>query len=70
MDWKTAPSSQIVCYCLNITKGEIVNSIRSGCTTLDQIKESTKACTGKRCKELNPSGKCCSGDIIELLQGV
>ena len=39
-----------------------------GNDTLSKIKESTKACTGSSCKELNPSGKCCSKDIKSLIK--
>lgn len=67
-DWKNADDSHIVCYCHNINKGTIVTAIKSGNNTLPKIKESTTACLGGNCKELNPSGKCCSSDILELIK--
>jgi NAD(P)H-nitrite reductase large subunit len=60
--------NELVCYCIEVTKQTIIDSIQRGNVTLSMIKQDTKACTGNRCKELNPSGKCCSGDIIELIQ--
>ena len=66
-DWKTEKDDSIVCYCLDVKKKSIVNAIKQGCTTLADIKKETKACTGHDCKRLNPSGKCCSKDIVELI---
>jgi len=58
---------QIICYCNRISKSEIEKAILGGAKTLRDIQEITGACTGNRCKELNPSGKCCSVDINTLL---
>ena len=67
-DWKTASDQTIVCYCMNVNKQAIVSAIRSGANSIKQIQQATGACTGNRCKELNPSGHCCHLDIIELLK--
>ena len=67
MDWKNASNKEIVCYCQNVDKETIVTAIKSGDITLDMIRKSTTACSGGNCKELNPSGKCCSKDIQELI---
>ncbi len=66
-EWKEAKESELVCYCQQVDKGTIVDSIRRGNVSLNQIKEDTTACTGGKCKVLNPSGKCCSGDILKLI---
>lgn len=58
---------QVICYCKNVTKAEIEKAIRSGAKTLKDIQETTGACIGNHCKELNPSGKCCSDDIKAML---
>ena len=65
--WESAGDDEIVCYCRNVNKKTIVAAIEEGQTSLTQIKEATSACTMGNCKELNPSGKCCSGDIQELI---
>ena len=57
-----------ICYCLNVSESTIVNAIKAGATTLKDIQQATKACTGNRCKELNPKGTCCSGDILEIIK--
>jgi len=59
---------QLICYCMRVTDETIIKSIKKGNISLSQIKKDTKACTGDRCKELNPSQKCCSGDIKALIK--
>ncbi len=50
-------NEEIVCYCSNVTKGEIVDALDKGARTLADIQEMTGACTIGNCKEKNPSGK-------------
>ncbi len=59
--------SKTICYCKNVSELEILDAINNGAKSLHDIKEKTGACTGNQCKELNPSGKCCSGYIEKLL---
>jgi len=61
-------NDKIICYCLNVSESTIIQAIKNGDNSLKDIQKSTKACTGNRCKELNPSGKCCSEDIMKILQ--
>ncbi|MBF9017261.1 MULTISPECIES: NAD(P)H-nitrite reductase [unclassified Oceanispirochaeta] len=67
-EWKSASDNEIVCYCKQINKKIIVDSILTGNNSLQSITEATTACSGGDCKNLNPSGKCCSADIIELIR--
>jgi len=57
----------MICYCKNVTKTEIEQTVLNGAITLADIQKMTGACTGNKCKELNPSGECCSKDIKALL---
>ncbi len=66
--WKNQSDDQIVCYCIKVSKETIVAAIKNGCNSISKIQKATSACTGNRCKELNPSGKCCSVDIKALIQ--
>ncbi|AAM72391.1 MAG TPA: NAD(P)H-nitrite reductase [Chlorobaculum sp.] len=61
-------SKKMICYCSSVTEETIVSAIRRGATTLKKIQDTTGACTVNRCKELNPSGRCCSGDILDLIE--
>jgi len=66
-DLKVVNPEKIICYCKHISQSEIEASIKLGAKTLSDIQRSTGACTGNQCEELNPSGKCCSGVINQLL---
>lgn len=57
-----------VCYCIGVTEDTIVSAIHGGARTLEAVQEATGACTGNRCRELNPKGRCCSEDILELIR--
>lgn len=59
--------SKIICYCKNISEAEIKEAIKNGAKTLQDIQQNTGACTGNQCKTMNPSGKCCSTEINQLL---
>jgi len=47
-----------VCYCKNVSKGEIYNhiAVRKCCTDLKSIQEHTEANTGRECLTKNPAG--------------
>lgn len=59
---------ELVCYCDNVTKGQILAAMEQGARTLKDIKQMTGACTSCRCAELNPSGKCCAQDIALVMK--
>jgi len=67
-DLKIANPNKIICYCNQVTQKEIESAIKLGSKTLADIQKNTGACTGNQCKDLNPSGKCCSGDINRILK--
>ena len=58
---------EIICYCSNISKEKILISIENGAKSLQDIKNMTNACTLGKCKELSPTKKCCSANIIKIL---
>jgi hypothetical protein len=60
--------NKIICYCSNVSKNEILNAIKNGAKTLDDIRKVTNACTISKCKEMNPNKRCCSGDILNILR--
>jgi len=53
---------------MQVTQKEIESAIKLGAKTLSDIQKMTGACTGNQCKELNPSGRCCSGDINKIIK--
>lgn len=67
-DLKVVNPDKMICYCKQVTQKEIEKAIARGAKTLSDIQQTTGACTGNQCKELNPSGKCCSGDITRIIR--
>jgi len=61
-------TDKIICYCKQVSEDTIVRAVRNGASDLATIKKRTGACTGSQCKELNPKGRCCSGDIEEIIR--
>jgi len=58
---------EIICYCGNVTKSDIEAAIFKGARTLKDVQETTGACLGNQCKEVNPKGRCCSTEINLML---
>ena len=58
---------EIICYCSNVSKNKIIEAIKNGAKSLQDIRDATGACTVGRCKELSPRKKCCSSEIVKLL---
>lgn len=59
---------EMICYCSNVTRGEIIAALEEGAKTLDDIRKMTGACTKGNCKELSPRGKCCSPLIMQIIE--
>ena len=49
-------NEEIICYCSNVTKAQIIKAMEQGARTLNDIWKVTGACTLHRCKELSPKG--------------
>ncbi len=60
-------NEQIICYCSNVSKAQIIDAIRGGARTLQDIREMTSACTIGNCKVMSPKKRCCSPDIMAIL---
>lgn len=58
----------IVCHCRGVSEASIVRAIRNGAHALEGVKAETGACTGNRCKTLNPKNRCCSADALRLIE--
>ncbi|NTV49545.1 MAG: hypothetical protein HGB32_01795 [Geobacteraceae bacterium] len=63
-----APLNEIVCWCSGVNKQSILGAMQNGARNMDDIRRMTGACTQGRCKELSPRGRCCSKEIIILLE--
>ncbi|MEG0283923.1 MAG: (2Fe-2S)-binding protein [Erysipelotrichales bacterium] len=58
---------KMICYCSNVSESDIIEAINKGARNIDDIREMTSACTISNCLEMNPKKRCCSQDIIEVL---
>lgn len=56
-----------ICYCKNVSKAEVKTAMLNGAKTLKDIQEATGACTGNQCMEVNPNKRCCSVEILAML---
>lgn len=61
-------NEDMVCYCSNVTKGQIVAALEQGAKTIDDIRKATGACTLGKCKEMSPRGTCCSPIIMDIIR--
>ena len=59
--------NEIICYCSNVSRERILEAIEKGAKSLQDIRNMTGACTLGKCKELSPTEKCCSSNIIKIL---
>lgn len=63
-----AKADDIVCYCRNVPKAAIVAAIDSGILSIEGIAKETTASTGDWCDHMNPQGRCCSVEIMALIE--
>ena len=48
-----------ICYCSQLTRGEIQAAVNNGATTIDDIQSMTKRNRTGHCQRENPLGGCC-----------
>ncbi|MBY9005134.1 MAG: (2Fe-2S)-binding protein [Candidatus Lokiarchaeota archaeon] len=58
-----------ICYCTNLTRGEIIEAVKNGCKTIDDVQKFSKKkiITGK-CESKNPIGKCCRNVFLYTMK--
>ena len=62
-----APDSEIVCWCGRVSKQRVLQAVIDGARCLEDIRSMTGACAQGDCRRLSPRGRCCSMEIITLL---
>ncbi len=63
-----APLNETVCWCSSVSKQSILKAIQIGAKNMDDIRRMTGACTVGRCKDVSPRSRCCSKEIMLLIQ--
>ena len=63
-----ADREEIICWCSNVSRGQIWDAMDRGARTLGDIQASTGACTLCQCAERNPRGTGGGGDIRRVMR--
>jgi hypothetical protein len=66
--FKDTSSIAPICYCSNLTRGEIQNAVKNGCKTIDDVQNYTKKDITGFCEERNPLGKCCRNVFLKTIK--
>jgi bacterioferritin-associated ferredoxin len=56
-----------ICYCSNLTRGEIQEAVKNGCKTIDDVQNYTRKNITGFCEERNPLGKCCRNVFLKTI---
>lgn len=67
-DIKNCSDGVIICHCSTITLGEVKDSIKSGNTSIQSIRECLNKKIEGNCKIMSPSGACCHSRFNEVIQ--
>ena len=55
---------EYVCYCNHVSEQDIVNAIKNGASTVEEVIKVTGAMKNSNCAVNNPKGTCCYSDIV------
>jgi len=56
-----------ICYCSDLTRGEIKNAVKNGQRTIDDVQDFAKKNITGFCEERNPLGKCCRNVFLKTI---
>ncbi|WP_289053799.1 (2Fe-2S)-binding protein [Carboxylicivirga marina] len=59
--------NDIICYCRNVKRETVEIAIKNGAKSLDDIRWSTDACKGEKCKDLHPNGEGCEHAVKQMI---
>ena len=54
-----------ICYCSDLTRGEIKNAVKKGKRTISEVQKFTQKNITGLCEERNPLGKCCRNVFLK-----
>jgi bacterioferritin-associated ferredoxin len=57
-----------ICYCSDLTRGEIKNAVRKGCQSISEVQKFTKKNITGKCEKRNPLGKCCKQVFLRTIK--
>ena len=56
-----------ICYCSDLTRGEIKDAVSNGCKTIKEVQKFTKKNMTGHCETKNPLGKCCRNVFLRTI---
>lgn len=56
-----------ICYCSDLTRGEIKKAVKQGINSIRGIRKHTKKNISGYCKERNPLGQCCRDEFLKTI---
>jgi bacterioferritin-associated ferredoxin len=65
--FKDNSDSVPICYCSDLTRGEIKDAVKNGCKSIDDVQNYTKKDITGFCEERNPLGKCCMNVFLRTI---
>jgi len=57
-----------ICYCSDLTRGEISAAVKNGCKTINDVQKYTKKNATGNCRTMNPLGKCCRDVFLKTIK--
>ncbi len=63
-------NEEIVCFCSNISYLEISEAVTKGAKNIDDVRNVTNKHIVGKCKQLNPTGKCCHTLFQEIIESL
>jgi len=57
-----------ICYCTDLTRGEIKNAVKNGCESISEVRKFTKKNITGHCEKMNPLGKCCKQVFLRTIK--
>ena len=56
-----------ICYCSDLTRGEIKDAVKNDCKTIKDVQKYTKKDITGLCETRNPLGKCCKNAFLKTI---
>lgn len=56
-----------ICYCSDLTRGEIKDAVKKGFQTINSVQKYTNKNITGLCEEKNPLGKCCRNVFLKTI---
>ncbi len=66
--FKEKGSPKPLCYCKQVTEEDVVEAIRKGAKSVEEVEEMTGIGNGGYCVVTNPSGRCCRNYYVDFVK--